>query len=54
MSASRNQADLPGRELMCVNDASVCKCMIQITMWALTLVYRAAFFSLQLCCVIGY
>lgn len=44
MSASRNQVDLPGRELMCVNDASVCRCMTQITIiWALTLVYRAAF-----------
>lgn len=37
MFASGNQADLPGRELMCVNDAFVCRCMTQITMiWALS------------------
>lgn len=55
MSASRSQADLPGREWICVNDASVCRCMTQITMiWALTLVYRTAFSPLQLCCVNGY
>lgn len=32
MSAFLNQTDLPGRELICVNDASVCKCLTQITM----------------------
>lgn len=43
MSASLNQADLPGREFMCVNDASVCKCLTQITMIpALILVCWAA------------
>lgn len=43
MSASLNQADLPAREFMCVNDASACKCLTEITtIPGLTLVYRAA------------
>lgn len=54
MSASLNQADLPARELMCVNDASVCKCLTQITMIpGLILAYWASFLSLQQSCFIG-